>query len=98
MNKTLRWRIIVCLAVFAAFFTLGVYPILAQRFGLPAAGWLKARQLRLGLDLRGGVHLVLRVHTDEALRLFTTATGEQLREELKKAGVNVASIATVDDI
>ena len=40
----------------------------------------RPRQLKLGLDLRGGVHLVLRVHTDEALRTSTTTTGEQLRE------------------
>ena len=31
-----------------------------------------AKRLKLGLDLRGGVHLVLRVKTDEALRFFWT--------------------------
>ena len=29
------------------------------------------KQLKLGLDLKGGVHLVLRVQTDDALRLET---------------------------
>ena len=36
-------------------------------------GWLMDRQLKLGLDLKGGVHLVLRVQTDDALRVETEA-------------------------
>ena len=50
-------------------------------------GWLTAKQLKLGLDLKGGVHLVLRVQTDDALQITTTTTSEQLREELKTANV-----------
>ena len=65
------------------FFALGVYPILAQRYGLPAPGWLMSKQLKLGLDLKGGVHLVMRVHTGDALRIHTTTTSEQLREALR---------------
>ena len=41
-----------------------------------------AKQLQLGLDLKGGVHLVMRVHTDDALRIQTTTTAEQIRESL----------------
>ena len=92
MNKNLRWKIITILAVFVVFFGLGVYPMLAARYNLPAPGWLKAKQLKLGLDLKGGVHLVLRVHTDDALRIATTTTSEQLREALRNASVNVGSI------
>ena len=33
--------------------------------------WLIDKQLKLGLDLKGGVHLVLRVKTDDALRTET---------------------------
>ena len=87
MNKNLRWKVITILVVFILFTGLGVYPILAARYGLPAPGWLMAKQLKLGLDLKGGVHLVMRVHTDDALRIHTTTTSEQLREALKNAGV-----------
>ena len=90
--KNLRWKIITVVGVFALFSTLGVYPILAKRYGLPVPGWLSAKQLKLGLDLKGGVHLVLRVHTDEALRISTTTTVEQLRENLRTNGVNVGSM------
>ena len=93
MNKNVRWKIVTIAVVFIVFFGLGVYPLLAQRYGLPAPRWLMSKQLRLGLDLKGGVQLVLRVHTEEALRIFTTTTSEQLREALRTAGVNIGAIA-----
>jgi preprotein translocase subunit SecD len=94
MNKNLRWKIITSLTVFVVFFAVGVYPILAQRYPkLPAPSWLMAHQLRLGLDLKGGVHLVLRVQTDDALKINTTTASEQLREALRTAGVTPGTIA-----
>jgi preprotein translocase subunit SecD len=44
------------------------------------------QKVKLGLDLKGGVHLVLRVQTDDALRLETETSMNRLREELIKAG------------
>src|SRR5688500_13359189 len=41
------------------------------------------QKLNLGLDLKGGVHLVLRVQTDDALRVETELTAERLRERLR---------------
>ena len=93
MYKNLRWKLITIIAVFALFFTLGVYPVLAARYKLPAPAWLLSKQLKLGLDLKGGVHLVMRVHTGDALKLHTTTTSEQLREALRTAGINVSTIA-----
>jgi preprotein translocase subunit SecD len=92
MNKTIRWRILTVLAVFILFFTVGVYPIVAPRLHLPTPGWLMSKQLKLGLDLKGGVHLILRVNTDDALRIASEGTSEQLREALRTAGVNVSAI------
>ena len=93
MNKNLRWKILTSLTVFVLFFAVGVYPILVQRYPkLPAPSWLMAHQLRLGLDLKGGVHLVLRVQTDDALKIHTTTTSEQLREALRTAGVTPGTI------
>jgi preprotein translocase subunit SecD len=92
MNKNIRWRVLTILAVFAVFFALGIYPMLASRYQLPIPGWLAKKQLQLGLDLKGGVHLVMRVHTDDALRLQTTTTSEQLRESLRTANATPASI------
>jgi len=92
MNKNLRWRVITVIAVFLVFFSVGIYPLLAGRFHWPAPAWLLANQLKLGLDLKGGVHLVMRVNRDDALQTSTETTAEQLREALKTAAVGFSAI------
>src|SRR4051794_25967817 len=93
--SNLRWKVVTIFAVFVLFFGLGVYPIMASRFHLPSPGWLQEKQLKLGLDLKGGVHLVLRVQTDDALRLQGDQDMERLRAELQKKNINVTNIASV---
>jgi preprotein translocase subunit SecD len=83
----LRWKVITILAVFVVFFAVGVYPILAVRFNLPLPQIMRDHQLKLGLDLKGGVHLVLRVQTDDALRVSTEQESGRLQEELKRRGI-----------
>ena len=90
--KNLRWKTLTILGVIVLFAAVGVYPMFAQRFGLPAPAWLMAKQLQLGLDLKGGVHLVLRVNREDALRISTEGVGEQLREALSAAGITVGAI------
>src|SRR5262245_22998459 len=45
-------------------------------------------KIKLGLDLKGGVHLVMRVKTDDAIKASTDLDLEVLRSELTKRGVN----------
>jgi preprotein translocase subunit SecD len=92
MNNNLRWKLLTIFVVFVVFAAIGVYPMAASRYHLPLPGWLAAKQLKLGLDLKGGVHLVMRVRTDEALQIATTTTSEQVREQLRNAGVLVGAI------
>jgi preprotein translocase subunit SecD len=93
--ENIRWKVITSLVIFILFAAVGVYPILASWKGLPSPGWLQEKQLKLGLDLKGGVHLVLRVQTDDALRLATETEMERLREELKTRNIPVTNITTV---
>src|SRR5688572_39480 len=95
MYKNLRWKILTILAVLIIFGGLGVYPLLAQRYHWPMPGWLEAKALKLGLDLKGGVHLEMRVNTDDALRISTTSISEQLRDSLKTSGIVPTNIAVV---
>jgi preprotein translocase subunit SecD len=90
--KNLRWKVVTILVILIVFVGLGIYPLLAARFNLPAPGWLTAKQLKLGLDLKGGVHLVMRVNTDDALKLTTTNASEQLRESMTNGNVPFSSI------
>ncbi len=92
MYKNLRWKLLAIVVVLAWFSGYGVYPILAQRYGLPIPGWLADKRLKLGLDLQGGVHLVLRVQTEDALRLETETSSERLREELRNQNLTVSAI------
>jgi len=50
------------------------------------------QKVRLGLDLKGGVHLVLRVKTDDALKVETDTTVERLRDNLNRAGVQFSKV------
>ena len=82
MYKNLRWKVLTILAVLVVFSAVGVYPMLAERYHWPIPGVLKAKALKLGLDLKGGVQLTMRVNTDDALKTTTTSTMEQLRTSL----------------
>ncbi len=70
--KDTRWRLILIVAVIG----LSIWS-----FYPPES------KIKLGLDLKGGVHLVLRVHTDDALRVETETTVERLRDSMQRAGV-----------
>ena len=80
MSTNLRWKL-VSIVVVAVLAVWAIYP--------------PNEKVRLGLDLRGGVHLVLRVQTDDALRVETETSSEQLRQELGLRGMTVASISVV---
>src|SRR3954447_2439237 len=94
--SNLRWKVVTIIAFFVIFSGVGVYPLIARRSAIPQRSWLLDKPLKLGLDLKGGVHLVLRVQTEDALRLVTDQESERLREELKNKNVAVAKIETPD--
>jgi len=77
VNKNLRWKVLVILAV-VGLSVWSFYP--------------PGTKVNLGLDLKGGVHMVMRVQTDAALRIETETTVERLRETLATAGVQYAKL------
>jgi preprotein translocase subunit SecD len=89
MNKNLRWKLLLTVAVLILFSVVGIYPILASVFHLPAPQAVMDKQLKLGLDLKGGVHLVLRVKTDTALRVETELQMQRVADAARKAGISV---------
>jgi preprotein translocase subunit SecD len=93
--ENLRWKVITIIVVMVIFGAVGVYPIIAQRAGITSPKWLIDRQLKLGLDLQGGVHLVLRVQTDDALRVEAESEAERLRQQLTTAAVPTTNISVV---
>src|SRR5215813_13479660 len=94
--SNLRWKVLTVVAVFVVFFAVGIYPLVAQRYGIQQPTWLLDKALKLGLDLKGGVHLVMRVQTEDALRLVTEQETERLREELKSKNVPFTKLEAPD--
>jgi len=77
MNKnSLLWRILII---------VGVTAVAVWSFVPPS------EKISLGLDLRGGVHLVLGVQTDDALRLDVETTSEQLKQAAADQGITVTT-------
>ena len=64
MNRRLRWRVAITVAVTLGLSIFAWYPLLADYYGLSRPGFILNTRLQLGLDLRGGVHMILRVNTD----------------------------------
>ncbi len=79
MYKNLRWKILIIVAVA----TLAVWAFMPP-----------SERVKLGLDLKGGIHLVLKVETQEALMAETETAREQVREAARTAGITVATART----
>jgi preprotein translocase subunit SecD len=92
--QNIRWKLITIVVVLVVFAGVGVYPMVASRYHLPSPGWLQEKQLKLGLDLKGGVNLEMRVETDDALKLETDQESERLRDALQKKGVMFTNVTT----
>jgi preprotein translocase subunit SecD len=84
MQKNLNFKI----AFIVLILLICVYGII----GLPKskqeliANW--QQNIKLGLDLRGGSHLVLQVQVQDAFKAEADQTMERMKDELRKAGVN----------
>jgi protein-export membrane protein SecD/preprotein translocase SecF subunit len=95
MTTRLRWRIVLTAAVTFAISMFAWYPFLAARYGLSSPGFLLEKQLKLGLDLKGGIHMVLRVNTDDAVLVETRNTAGRLDEALAREGVRRGPISVL---
>ncbi len=97
MDKNLRWRALTVIAVVAiSIWGFVNFPAVWRAVQGTDAPGDRLSKVRLGLDLQGGVHLVLRVQTDDALKLETETTMERFRELLEERNVVVAGVALDD--
>ena len=81
MKKNLRWKVILVVAVIALSVALAYPP---------------GEKIHYGLDLQGGMHLVLQVQTDDAINYETDQSVLSLREELKKENITYTSVSKLE--
>ena len=79
MNKRVRTRFLIVLGVTVLSIALFA--------GFPPSVAKMKEKVHLGLDLRGGTHLVLQVVTDDAIRAETDQAIEGLRQQLQRGNV-----------
>jgi len=77
MRRKLRWKVILVIAVVGLAIFLATPP---------------SEKINLGLDLRGGMHLVLRVVTDDSVRAETDQEISRLRKTLEEKNITYDSI------
>jgi preprotein translocase subunit SecD len=94
MNKNLLWKLAAIVATLLVF----LYGI----FGIPQSfsgqGLLAAltKNIHLGLDLRGGTHLILQVQVNDAINIDSDNAIEILKEQLNKRKIAFADISKPD--
>jgi preprotein translocase subunit SecD len=94
MNKNLLWRVGAVVGVLLVFL-FGI-------FGMPQSfsgqGLLTAmtKRINLGLDLKGGTHLILQVQVNDAVNVDAQNAIEVLKEQLNKRKVAFSDISQPD--
>src|SRR5437762_11066129 len=88
MNKRIRNRLLIVLGVTL----LSVWRVAAFPGVVPSIAHVK-ENIRLGLDLRGGTHLVLQVVTDDAIRAETDQSIETMKQQLNKENIVFRQLA-----
>ncbi len=95
MNKSLRWKYLILFAVLL-FSGLTLLPTF---YGNMPGWWKKyiAKEgLRLGLDLQGGMHLVLKVDLDKAIENSLDFAAQDLKSNLKEQHISMVQMTSDD--
>jgi preprotein translocase subunit SecD len=90
MRKNLTSKAVLIVAILLVF----VFGIFGVPQGISGHAWRDAlaKRINLGLDLKGGTHLVLQVMVEEAVGAETDNALGRLQSDLQAAGVSVGSI------
>ena len=96
MNPNLKWKALFILAVilFSLYFLFG-YPTFPTSFAQLKDNFKS--QIKLGLDLQGGSHMILQVQVQEAIAQETDTTVDRLTTALRDKNVHYDEVRRVDD-
>ncbi|MBV9179812.1 MAG: protein translocase subunit SecD [Acidobacteria bacterium] len=94
MSRGFAWKLIVILATLLIF----VYGIFGIPGGVSRSELLSAleKRISLGLDLKGGTHLILQVHVNDAVNVDTDNAIEILKSGMRSSKINYTEISKPD--
>jgi preprotein translocase subunit SecD len=94
MNKNLTWKLALILGTLVVF----LYGIFGVPKSVSGAGLLTALtdRIHLGLDLRGGTHLILQVQVNDAVNVDSDNAVEVLKDQLNKRKIAFAEVSKPD--
>ena len=94
MQKNLKTKTIIILA----FLVVSIYGIFGIPHGVSGTAIKDAllQRINLGLDLKGGTHLILQVMVDEAVGTATDSDVGGIQAELQQNGINGATVTKPD--
>jgi preprotein translocase subunit SecD len=96
MNKNLRWKLTVIIGILLVFL-FGVFGVPKEWSGKGMLAAITDR-IHLGLDLRGGTHLILQVQVNDAVNVDSDNAIARLKEDLRTHKINYADIDKPDRV
>jgi preprotein translocase subunit SecD len=93
MLKSLRWKLILYAAV-TAFAILLLLPTLTSQLPQWFTKVIPTDKIHLGLDLQGGMYLLLTVEGEKAVESYVEQIKNNLKDELKERGIPVGRLET----
>jgi preprotein translocase subunit SecD len=96
MNKNLSWKVIVTLCVLI-FFLVGIFGIPDTFSGQGLVDSLK-KQIHLGLDLKGGTHLILQVKVNDAVNADSDSALETIKQGMRDRKITYGGISKPDPV
>jgi preprotein translocase subunit SecD len=96
MNKNLSWKLAVIIGILLVFL-FGIFGIPKEWSGKGLLASITDR-IHLGLDLRGGTHLILQVQVNDAVNVDSDNALARLKEDLRTHKINYADITKPDPV
>src|SRR5580692_7293553 len=94
MSKNLQGKTAFIIAILVVF----CYGIVGIPHSLSPASLEQAltNRIKLGLDLQGGIHLILKVHVEQAVASTSDRDVQRIEADFAKAGIVGATAAKLD--
>jgi preprotein translocase subunit SecD len=96
MNKNLTWKLVVIVGILLVFL-FGIFGVPKDWSGKGLLASITDR-IHLGLDLRGGTHLILQVQVNDAVNVDSDNAIARLKEDMRTRKINYADVTKPDRV